>query len=81
MGAAHASDSETVREFRTFSAHHGRAVSALENARATVATGSERHDFALSMQTAIENEFARCFVMTRKPDWQAVERAAKGEDG
>jgi hypothetical protein len=68
--------SETIRDFREFSRRHGMAYRAHQNRRQT---GDHRAEAAFSLTQAVENEFERCFVRIKKPDWEAVIRAAEGD--
>lgn len=71
MGAA-------IKTFRQFARYEGIAVRKRDNASHT-SRGVESRELGISMIKAVEDEFGRCFVMVKEPDWDAVQAAALGE--
>ena len=64
-------------DFREFARRYSIAERCYQN---RMHTGGDV-EFAMSMRQAIENEFKRCFISVKRPDWDAVAKAAAGEEG
>lgn len=56
---------DLIRAFRHMSKRHGAAVRRQDNMRAT--GGAEQRENALAAVQEVENEFAECFVMVKRP--------------
>ena len=77
MSHAGRADNEITEAFHDFAERYSRAFRSHANATAT--GERDRSTDTLAIKQAIDHEFAKCFVMVKKPDWNSVAKAASGD--
>lgn len=70
-------DTSAAELFREFCLRWSRAERMYRNARSTEWSG-DRQDASIAAKQAIEAEFAECFALVRRPNWDLVQARADG---